>query len=65
MLLKLILKKIRTIKMEKNAVSFIIFSFSVCVVIYGVYFISYSNIINLLLFRHLIIINNIILFEIK
>jgi len=64
MLLKLILKKIRTIKMEKNAVSFIIFSFSVCVVIYGVYFISYSN-INLLLFRNLIIINNIILFEIK
>ena len=64
MRLKLILKKIRTIKMEKNAVSFIIFSFSVCVVIYGVYFISYSN-INLLLFRHLIIINNIILFEIK
>ncbi len=59
MLLKLILKKIRTIKMEKNAVSFIIFSFSVCVVIYGVYFISYSN-INLLLFRNLIIINNII-----
>jgi len=50
--------------MEKNAVSFIIFSFSVCVVIYGVYFISYSN-INLLLFRNLIIINNIILFEIK
>ena len=64
MLLKLILKKIRTIKMEKNAVSFIIFTFSVCVVIYGVYFISYSN-INLLLFRNLIIINNIILFEIK
>ena len=59
MLLKLILKKIRTIKMEKNAVSFIIFSFSVYVVIYGVYFISYSN-INLLLFRNLIIINNII-----